>query len=223
MNVFVPLSALDGLTVAPLAVTDGSPDPTWVQLPCGTDWTYGRRPMMRLPLDAAAAAAAHRWIVLDRRKRIMWTPLGVLLAVAAAVLLWLPGPGSRLWLPLLLANLGLSTWTDRRLKKVAVAQQPELVGRLGVYLPAMSARAAQEWAGLNPAVRIVSARPRWRRFPPRVHLRAAGLCTIAAAGIWWVALRDAESSLAALVGFVLLLGAAAVSFVKALPGHFDSP
>ena len=40
---------------------------------------------------------------------------------------------------------------------------------------------------------------------------------VAAAGLWWFALRDGDSSLLVLVAFVVLLGVAAGSALKALP------
>lgn len=99
-------------------------------------------------------------------------------------------------------------------KKVAVAQQPVLVGRRGIYLPAVSAPVAREWITRNPTVLAVPQRPRWRRYPSWVYRWAAGVCAVAGVGIWWVALRDGTSSLTALLAFLLLRGAAVVLGLK---------
>ena len=121
---------------------------------------------------------------------------------------------------LFVAGFGLSFWTDHLGKKVAVAQQPELVGRLGIYLPAIAAPVAQEWITRNPTVLVVPQRPRWRRYPSWVYRWAAAVYAVAGAGIWWFAPRDGTSTLTALLAFVLLVGAAVVSGFKALPVGF---
>jgi hypothetical protein len=72
----------------------------------------------------------------------------------------------------------------------------------------------------NDVVRVVPERPRWRRYPSLVYRWAAGSYVVAAAGVWWFALRDGESGLAMLLAFVVLLGAAVVSAFKALPVGF---
>ena len=222
-NIFVPMDAVATLSVPPMAVTDGSPDPVWVDLPCRTDWAYGRRPTLRLPLDAATAAAARRWTVLDRRRRTVWGPLSLAVGCAMLATLFVPGDEAELAAFRLVACLAIlvsSLWTDHLIKRVTVAQHPEVVGRLGVYLPAVSTAAATEWARLNPGVHTVSTRPRWRRFPSRVYVWAAGSFAVAAVGLWWAAFRDADSGVPALFAFVLLVGAAIVSFFKALPLGF---
>ncbi len=119
-----------------------------------------------------------------------------------------------------MTGIGLSLWTDHLGKEVAVAQQPELVGRLALYLPAVAAPVAREWITRNPAVLVVPHRPRWRRYPSWVYRWTAGVCAVAGAGIWWFALRDGISTFIALLIFVLLIGAAVVSGFKALPAGF---
>jgi hypothetical protein len=220
VNVLVPMSALAGLSVPPSAITDGSADPAWVDVPCTGTFVYGRRRTMRLPFDAVTADIVHRRLRLDRRVRTVWTPVSMALLVAAIATLYVPGDDELLGvlrIALFMAGSGLSFWTDHLGKKVAVAQQPELVGRLGIYLPAVSAPVAREWITRNPTVLAVPQRPRWRRYPSWVYRWAAGVCAVAGVGIWWFALRDGTSSLTALLAFILVVGAAAVLAFKALP------
>ncbi len=223
VNVLIPLSALPELSVPPSAITDGSPDPTWVGMPCTGTFLYGRRRTLRLPFDAATADIVHRGLRLDRRVRTVWTPISMTLLLAALATLYVPGDDERLSMlriAFFVAGCGLSFWTDHLGKKVAVAQQPELVGRLGVYLPAVAAPVAREWITRNPTVLAMPQRPRWRRYPSWVYGWAAGVCAVAGVGIWWVALRDGTSSLTALLAVVLLAGAAVVMGFKALPVGF---
>ena len=219
-NILVPMSALPELSVPPLAITDGSADPAWVDVPCTGTFVYGRRRTLRLPFDAATADIVHRRLRLDWRERTVWTPISTTLLLAAIATFYVPGDDELLGMlriAFFVAGFGLSFWTDRLGKKVAVAQQPELVGRLGIYLPAVAAPIAREWITRNPTVLAVPQRPRWRRYPSWVYRLAAGVCAGAGVGIWWFALRDGTSSLTALLAFVLLIGATVVYGVKALP------
>ena len=223
VNVLVPMSALPELPVPPLAITDGSADPAWVDVPCTGTFLYGRRRTLRLPFDAATADIVHRRLGLDRRVRTVWTRISTTLLLASIVTLYVPSDDELLGvlrIALFVAGFGLSFWTDHLTKKVAVAQQPELVGQLGIYLPAVAAPVAREWITRNPTVLAVPQRPRWRRYPSWVYRWAAGVCAVAGVGIWWFALRDGTSSLTALLAFLLLIGAAVISGFKALPIGF---
>jgi len=223
VNLLAPLDALPGLSVPPVAITDGSADPVWVELPVRGAYLYSRnRRLLRLPFDAPTAAVAGRWLRFERRRRLVLTPIFITLMLAAAAMLLFVDDSrfDEVRLGLYVAGFLLQLWTAYAEKKVAVAQQPELVGRLGVYLPAVSATAGREWVQRNPAVRVVPERPRWRRYPSVVYRWAAGLYAVGAVAVWWFALRDGESGLIALFGFVVLVGAAVVSAFKALPVGF---
>lgn len=223
VNILVPMSALPELSVPPVAITDGSADPAWIDMPCPGTFVYGRRRTLRLPFDGATAESVHRWLRLDRRERAVWTPISTTLLIAAIATFSVPGDDEILGLvriAFFVAGSGLSFWTGRLGRKAAVAQQPELVGRLGIYLPAVAAPVAQEWIARNPTVLAVPQRPRWRRYPSRFYRWAAAGCVVAGAGFWWFALRDGTSSLTALVAFLVLVGAAVVLGFKALPVGF---
>ena len=223
VNLFVPMTGLPELSVPPLAVTDGSPDPTWIDVPCTGTYLYGRRRTLRLPFDAATADVMQRRIRHDRRERTVWAPISMTLMLAALAMLFVPGDDGLLdvlRIVLFVVGSGVSFWTGYRGKKVAVAQYPELVGRLGVYLPAVSAPVAQQWTTHNPTVRAVPQRPRWRRYPSRVYRWAAATCLIAGIGVWWAALRDGTSNLTNLLAFLMLIGAAIILAFKALPVGF---
>ena len=223
VNVLIPMSALPELSVPPLAITDGSADPAWVDVPCTGTFVYGRRRTLRLPFDTGTADMVHRQLRLDRRVRRFWLPISMTLMLASIASWYVPGDVELLDILRILffaAGAGLSLWTDHLGKKVAVAQQPELVGRLGIYLPALTAPVAKEWVTRNPTVLAVPQHPRWRRYPSWVYRWAAGICAVTGVGIWWVALRDGTFSLIALLVFLLFLGAAVVAGFKALPMGF---
>ena len=223
VNVLIPMSALPELSVPPLAITDGSADPAWVDVPCTGTFVYGRRRILRLPFDTGVADMVHRRLRLDRRVRRFWLPISMTLMLASIATWYVPGDDGlldMLRITFFAAGAGLSFWTDHLGKKVAVAQQPELVGRLGIYLPAVAAPVAREWITRNPTVLAVPQRPGWRRYPSWVYRWAAGVCAVTGVGIWWVALRDGTFSLTALLAFLLLLSAAVVAGFKALPFGF---
>jgi hypothetical protein len=183
---------------------------------------YGRRRLLTLPFDAATAETVRRWLRHDRRQRTVVTPLFITLLAAAMVALSVGAGTVPPAVPFVLYATGVlvQLWDGHVEKKLTVVQHPELVGKLGVYVPAVSAEAAQAWVQHNAAVRMVPYRPRWRRYPSLVYRWAAGAYAVAAAGVWWFALRDGESGLVMLLAFVVLLGAAVVSAFKALPVGF---
>ena len=219
MNLLVPLDALPGLSVPPVAITDGSEDPVWVELPARRGYLYGRKRTLRLPFDAATATVARRWLRFDHRRRTVLTPIGVSPLLVAFVLLAFVDDSrfDEVRLGLYVAGFLLQLWTTHAEKKLTVAQHPELIGQLGIYLPAVSAAVAQQWVLRNPAVQVVAERPRWRRYPSVAYRWAAGLFVGAGAAVWWFGLRDGEFGLVALFAFVVFGGAAVVSAFKALP------
>jgi hypothetical protein len=219
MNVLVPLSAVAGLAVPPVAITDGSADPVWVDVPSRGGWLYGRAPTLRLPFDPAAAAVVQHWLRHQRRRRAVVAPVLLTLLLAALATFRLDAHS---WVfPVLLAvNAAIALRAAHVEKRTTLAQHPELVGRLGCYLPALPDAVARAWLVRNPEVQVVTGRPRHRRFASPVYRWAAGACAVAAAGIWWYALRDGESGLVPLAAFVVLLGAAVVAAGKALPVGF---
>lgn len=221
-HLFVSLDAVRDLSIPSSAITDGSTAPTWVELPYRNGYVYGRTPALRLPFDAATAGVVRRWLRFDRRRRTFWTPLELVLLSAALLLLIFVDDDRADWVRLaLFVAATLIQLTRMHLeKKLTVAQHPELIGRLGVYLPAVSAPVAAEWVRRNPAVRVVTERPQWRRFSSMVYRWAAGSFAVAGAGVWWFALRDGEFELVAALGFAVLFGAAVVAAVKALPVGF---
>ncbi len=96
VNVVIPMSALPELSVPPLAITDGSADPTWVGMPCTGTFVYGRRRTLWLPFDAATADIVHRRLRLDRRVLTVWTPISTTLLLAALATFYVPGDGQLL-------------------------------------------------------------------------------------------------------------------------------
>jgi len=184
---------------------------------------FGRKRLLRLPLDAATAGVARRWLRFDRRRRLVVTPIIIaLMSTALVLLLFFDDTGfDGVRLALYAAAALLQLGTGYIEKKLIVVQHPELISRSGLYLYGVSAEAAREWVQRNPAVRVVPWRPRrGRRYPSLVYRWAAGLSAVAAAAVWWFALSDGEFDLVAPLVFVALVGAAVVSAFKALPAGF---
>ncbi|GAA0807393.1 hypothetical protein [Spirilliplanes yamanashiensis] len=226
VDLLIPAGALPGLTVPALAVTDGTADPEWVDTPCAGPYIYSREATLRLPYDAATAAVVRRRLRHDRRVRLLWFPLSTAPPLAASVLMVTTDGHHLLRLLLVLAAAGVSLWMSRRSERLTVTQQPERVGRLGVHLPAVAAPAAREWLARNPAVRVVTERPVWRRYSPPVYRWSAAACAATGLGVWWAGLRGDEFSLLTVAAFVALLAGAVVLAVKSLPPgtvRFDDP
>lgn len=219
VGLFIPRSELAGLSVPPLAITDGSADPVWVDTPCEGRYLYSRRPTIRLPFDAATADVVRRRIRHLRRQRTVWFPISATLALAALATWLLPGDDDVLRpLRLVLYPLALVVMALTRPpgKKLAVAQWPELVGRFGVLLPAVSEPVAREWTARNPAILMGGHRPRLRRYPPRVYGWSSGACAAAGLGVWFAWRADVFPQVTLPV-LLLLVGATIVLAWKALP------
>jgi hypothetical protein len=214
-NVVVPASAVAGLEVPARAITDGSPDPVWVDISCRPSYLYGRRRTVRLPFDAVTAGSIGRLMRHERRLRIWWTPLGILFWIAGSVTLitgvgW---GGVARWL-LLGAALGIQTVTVQVDRKLRIAQQPEMVGPAAVYFPAVEDHVAEEWVRLNPAARVVPRNPGWRRYPGFVYVLAAVASVAIAVFIW----RVGDSPFREAGTIVLTLAAAGFVFLAVPPG-----
>jgi hypothetical protein len=220
-DVFVPLAVLPALSVPDVAVTDGSPDPVWVDMPLSTGYRYGRTRVVRLPFDARAAAVARRRLRADRFDRAVLTPLSLVLILLGLVMPHLvEGPPMVWWFLPYALGVAVQLGTAGVLKRWSVAQQPELIGRLGVHLPGLPAEVAQRWVRDNAGVQVVTHRPRWRRFPSRAYRWASASCALAGVAVWWFGLRDGEFGVLTLLAFPALLIGALVLLVKALPIGF---
>lgn len=219
LNIFVPLAAVPGLSVPPVAITDGSADPSWVALSASGGFVYGRAHLLLLPLDAGTAAVARRGLRFERLQRSVLTPISLTLLSAALVLLLFADEDrfDGIRLTLYAAGILIQLGVAYAGRKLTVVQNPELIGRSGYYLRAVSAEVAAEWVRRNPGVRVMPERPRWRRFPAVAYGWAAGLSAGAAAAVWWFGLSDGEADLTTLAAFGVLAVGAVVSAFKALP------
>lgn len=159
-DLVVPAALLPGLRVPPLAVTDGSADPGWADVPL-TAWRFKRTPTLRLPLDRRTAARVRRYARLTP-----WSPLPAIV-VLAAVAIWeyvdLPRPWNEV---LILAAGGAQViWT---LLRGGLPPQAPSRNRLGdLRIPSVPVEVAREWVASNPGVTATDEpepRPHSRRF-----------------------------------------------------------
>lgn len=222
-NLFVPLGALRQLSVPPLAITDGSHDPEWIDLPCRGTYRYAKKPVLRLPMDAGTAATARRWIRFRKVDDLGVTPAVLLLFVAGFLLgIWGRRAGSLAYLAALLSYfvaIALAWWGGKTERSLTVRCHPEMVGRRGIYIPGVPVAVAREWTNRNVDVRIVAAIPKWRRYPTWVYIAASGLSAAAGVGIFSVEATDRQAGIdLAAVFTITVLFAIAITFaVKALP------
>lgn len=222
-NLFIPLGALGQLSVPPLAITDGSRDPEWINLPCRGAYRYAHRPVLRLPLDAGTAATARRWIRFHKIDDFLVTPAVLLLFLAGFLLgIWGRRAGSLTYLAALLSSfvaVALAWWSGTTERSLTVRCHPEMVGRLGIYIPGIPAAVAREWTNRNVDVQIVAASPTWRRYPRWVYITMSGLCAAVGVGIFSVEATDRQAgiNLAAALTMTFLFGIAIAFAVKALP------
>jgi hypothetical protein len=160
IDLVVPSELVGRLVIPPLAVTDGTADPEWADVPMSR-WRFRRRPSMRLPLDPRAARST-RWFV----RAAPWSALPVL-AGLGALAAWdtghLPLTGGAA--PVMLASIGVSSLLNGR----GLPEQVPLRTRSGdVRLPAVPLRVAHEWVAANPGV-IATDEPAPRAHSPRFY------------------------------------------------------
>ncbi|MEV4350414.1 hypothetical protein AB0J83_38655 [Actinoplanes sp. NPDC049596] len=153
MDLVVPASALPGLQIPPLAVTDGSAGPEWVDVPMSI-WRFRRRPAQRLPVDARTARSVRRYVRL--------APLSLPISAIGLILLFVAvREGSAL--ALLGALIG-PVWDS--VQGRGLPQQQPVRTHLGdLRIPGVPLEVAMEWIALNPGVRVTDEPA------PRAHSR----------------------------------------------------
>ncbi|SNY53279.1 hypothetical protein [Paractinoplanes atraurantiacus] len=168
MDLVVPAALVADVRMPAVAVTDGSPDPEWVDVPLSR-WRYRRRPAQRLPVDARTARNVRRYVRL--------APLSLPLLVLSIVLL-LVGIFQGSVLAFVGAAIG-PLWNLAQGPGMP-EQQPYRAPNGDLRLPAVSLEVAQEWIRLNPGVTVTdqpAPRPHSQRFYATwaIGLVAAGL------------------------------------------------
>lgn len=160
-DLVVPAPLVPDVRMPSLAVTTGEADPEWVDVPMST-WRFRRRPSQRLPLDAASARRARRYVRLAP-----WSALVSLVLLGWAALsfadLAVPGP------PMVFITVCVA---------LAVVQSAGVGGELprqvpyrtppgDLRIPEVPVEVAQQWIEQNPGVIATdepAPRPHSRRF-----------------------------------------------------------
>jgi hypothetical protein len=167
-DLVIPSSRASHLRIPSLAVTDGSADPEWVDMPMSR-WRFRLRPSLRLPVDAGTAKSVRRYVRL--------TPWSLLSSLAglAAVICALTGhlPATAI----LLTGAVSTLLRGRGLPR----QVPYRTAGGDLRIPGVPLRVAQEWVAGNPGV-IATDNPAPRRHSRRFYgTWAAGLIVAAVA------------------------------------------
>ncbi|WP_250003485.1 hypothetical protein [Actinoplanes sp. M2I2] len=146
IDLVVPEELEPELVIPPLAVTDGTADPEWVEVPV-SDWRLGRRTMLRLPLDRRSARSARRFVRLRP-----WEPVTRLVFGAASltfVLADLSPSQNRVALVVAAAALATSFFLYGR----GLPRQVPTRNRAGdLRLPGVAEPVALAWMAANPGV-----------------------------------------------------------------------
>jgi hypothetical protein len=145
-DLVVPEDVVPSLHVPAVAITDGTADPEWVQVPLSR-WHLKRRPSRRLPLDARSARSLRRYVRLTP-----WTA-PVLLIGLAAWSVWAFTDLRWPWSMIPLTIGGLTPWGWSQLRTHGVPRHLPYLTRFGdLRIPDVPAEVAQEWIARNPGV-----------------------------------------------------------------------
>ena len=138
-NILVPMAVAKYLQIPPLAITDGSRDPEWVAVPCAARWRYGRKEVLRLPLDSKSASTVRKWIRLQKTQALVVAPLCVVLVLLVLATAWYGGSGNSAMgvvrLLLIIAIFGLLWWDAVATERGMICQQPRLIRGHGIVIP----------------------------------------------------------------------------------------
>lgn len=199
-DLVIPAELVAVLDIPPLAVTDATPDPEWVEVPLG-EGRYRRRPSQRLPLDPRTAESTRRFNRL--------APFGLPTAlVAAAILLIIINKDDlppALWLTGLLAYVGtMSGWAQ--VVGGLPKQRPRRLLTGELRIPEVPVEVAEQWVVRNPGVSTTDEPMPWphpRRYYARLSL---GLVAGAIALFTVLAVDGREDSILLWALTVVLLG-----------------
>ncbi|MFC3742702.1 hypothetical protein [Paractinoplanes deccanensis] len=156
MDIVVPAAQVASLRMPARAVTDGTPDPVWADVPTSM-WRFRRKPAQRLPLDAHTAHAVRRTARL--------APWSLTVSLAAPAL-FAAGFFTRPELSFAGALLTL-LWTLVESRTTAPDQLVSHNRAGDLRITGVPPEVAEEWATLNPGVTATNeppARPHSKRF-----------------------------------------------------------
>lgn len=158
-RLLIPIAKVGILHIPALSISGGTQDPEWVDLPCASRQPYARAVKLRLPLDAASASNAYRWIRFRQLERVVLLPLAGMLFVAgfAARYSGILDASKALNLEIVLWLTGLALlWFGRHTYgRLAIPQHPTIINRRDVTIQHVPLEVAEEWTNVNPDVRVV--------------------------------------------------------------------
>lgn len=217
-DIVIPAEALPTLRIPPLALTNGAPDPEWVDVPMSR-WRFRRRPSQRVPLDPRTARRARRYIRLAP-----WSLLRIFLSLAALCWYYVTANGSG-HLSYLVTLVGLVA------PVVISLASPLLEGRLPVQTPRRDPNGdlrisdvplavAQEWVRQNPGVNATDE-PAPRPHAPRFYATWSVGLILAAIGLGVVLAGDGRADFILLWMLVpaLFVGGVATAYKIGPPGR----
>jgi hypothetical protein len=182
-DLVIPAGMTAALDIPPLAVTDATTHPEWVEVPFG-DGIYRRNPSQRLPLDPRTARVTRRY-----RRFAPWA-LSVTLILASVYFLALyrddlPSAVQPATLALYLATM--VGWN--RVAAGLPRQRPRRLRSGELRIPEVPVEVAEQWVTRNPGV-TTTDEPMPRPHSPRYYTGWAIGLVAAAITLFVVLLND---------------------------------
>ncbi|MEU4557292.1 hypothetical protein AB0F72_02810 [Actinoplanes sp. NPDC023936] len=164
IDLVVPAASIAGLRIPPLAITTGTPDPQWVEVPLSR-WRLGKlRPAGTFPLDARSARSVRRAVRVAPWSVLAALVLLIVWSVVVALEAYVSFPG----LLTVLAAASLSISVLSLVRDRGVPKHLPYRTRFGdLRIPHVPVEVAQQWVALNPGVLAAdepAPRPHSRRF-----------------------------------------------------------
>ncbi|MFF5078125.1 hypothetical protein ACFY36_13825 [Actinoplanes sp. NPDC000266] len=160
MDLVVPAALVADVRMPALAVTDGSPDPEWVDVPMSV-WRFRRHPSQRLPVDATTARAIRRHTRL--------APLSLPISLLSIVFLIVGVTEGSL---LALAGTLITPLWNLAEGRGRPDLDPYRTPLGDLRIPGIPLEVAHEWIRLNPGVTVTDV-PAPRRYSRRFYAWSA--------------------------------------------------
>ncbi|MEV0896922.1 hypothetical protein [Actinoplanes sp. NPDC049802] len=163
-DLVVPADLIAGLRIPPLAITDGSADSEWVEVPL-SHWQFGKlRPSQRLPMDARSARSIRRAVRVAPWSVLAAVVLLIVWLVVVSLEAYLSSPG----LSVAMAAASIFVSVLSVVRNHGVPKHLPYRTRFGdLRIPEIPVEVAQQWVALNPGVITTdepAPRPHSRRF-----------------------------------------------------------
>lgn len=183
-DLVVPANLIAGLRIPELAVTDGSAEPEWADVPMSS-WRFRRRPSQRLPLDRASAKRVRRYLRLAP-----WSALVGIIPLASLTVVVL---SARVNMVLVVLGSVISVGWNFTQPHRLPDQTPSRGYNGDLRIPQVPEEVAQEWVAANPGV-FVTDEPAPRAHPPRFYGIWAAVQLVAAFALATVLSEDGREN-----------------------------